>query len=664
MKILYYDCFAGISGDMNLGAMIDLGIDPGYLRAELLRLPLHGYELKVTTDVRKGITGTRVEVITYPDHAGSTEGAISHHSHSHNTYGQIRKMIEASSLNKNVKKISLDIFRRIAGAEAVIHNTEPDKVHFHEVGAIDSIVDIVGAAICIDKLGPDTVQCSVIELGGGFVNCAHGRYPVPAPATSELLKGIPVRTGSVDHEATTPTGAAILASVVTTFTGRTEFNILKTGYGVGMKDGVLPNVLRVFIGETTDKAQSVPESCIIECNIDDMNPEYYDHIFNLLFNAGASDVYITQIIMKKMRPAVKLSVLCSRETENSIKELLIMETSTFGVRQYPVEKTALDRHFTDVTTRFGTVRVKSAVYNGKIIKSKPEYEDCLKIAREHNIPINQVYNEVIGTGSDQGYNLKYNELLKYLTEAGSAAVAFSGGTDSTFLLFAAKKALDKKVLAMTVKTPYIPDWEVEEARNFCKDHGIEHKIINLNIAEEIKNNPADRCYICKKLVFGTLIEEAAKKGFTAVMDGTNADDTHDFRPGLKALRELDVKSPLLVSGLKKDEIRILSERFGLPTAQKPAYACLLTRLPHDTEIKTTELERIEKAELFLMSLGFRAARVRNHGMLARIEIRKEDISNFINSGAPAKVSVYFHDIGYSFVTLDVEGYRTGSFNNM
>jgi uncharacterized protein (TIGR00299 family) protein len=263
------------------------------------------------------------------------------------------------------------------------------------VGAVDSIVDIIGAAICLDNLKPDIVLCSTVELGGGFINCAHGRYPVPAPATSALLKGIPVRMGSVSHEATTPTGAAILAAVVNQFTDSPGFKVLKTGYGTGTKDGVLPNVLRVFLGDTDDNQLAGQESSIVvECNIDDMNPEYYDHVFDMLFNAGAKDVYITQVIMKKLRPAVKLSVLCTETIEPTVKDILFKETSTLGIRKYTVDRTVLDRQIRTIVTRFGPVRIKSAFYMGQILKSKPEYDDCLKIAREYNIPINQVYREV------------------------------------------------------------------------------------------------------------------------------------------------------------------------------------------------------------------------------------------------------------------------------
>jgi len=401
MKILYYDCFAGISGDMNLGAMIDLGIDPEYLKKELARLPVHGYELQVEKDIRKGITGTRVQVVIDDHHQHlhkhdhHHEHGTGHHHHDHNSFAEIRHLILSSALDDRVKNLSLSVFEKLAYAEARIHNKPVDEVHFHEVGAIDSIVDIVGAAICMNMLAPDIVQCSTVELGGGSVRCAHGIYPVPAPATTEIVKNMPVRKGTVDYEATTPTGAAILAACVQQFTDKSNFRILKTGYGIGTKDAEIPNVLRVLLCETADShdPETIP-SYIIECNIDDMNPEFYDYIIDSLFNAGARDVYVTPIIMKKSRPAVKLSVLCTPDAEDRVNEVLFRETSTIGIRKYRIDKTMLDRKIETISTHLGEVRIKSAYYQGVCIKSKPEYEDCIKIAREKGIPINQVYREV------------------------------------------------------------------------------------------------------------------------------------------------------------------------------------------------------------------------------------------------------------------------------
>jgi uncharacterized protein (TIGR00299 family) protein len=390
MKILYYECFAGISGDMNLGAMIDIGIDPEYLEKELKKLGVEGYELKIYKDQRKGISGIKVDVVIKPHGKGAVQDGGKHH---HRNYKNIRNIIGKSKLNDNVKNISIKIFGKVAEAEAKIHNKDINEIVFHEVGAIDSIVDIVGAAICIDYLKPDVIYSSSVELGEGFVDCRHGTLPVPAPASVEILKGAPVKRGTVKYEAATPTGAAILAACADEFTDKINFIIKKTGYGIGNKDGDIPNVLRVFLGESlTDDSVKKSPSLIIECNIDDMNPEFYDYIINSLFDAGAKDVYITPIIMKKSRPATKLSVLCEYESEKPVEEILFRETSSLGLRKYKVEKVMLERKIKTVNTKYGKVKIKSAYYKNKLIKSKPEYEDCIKIARKENIPIKEVYD--------------------------------------------------------------------------------------------------------------------------------------------------------------------------------------------------------------------------------------------------------------------------------
>ena len=401
MTILYYDCFAGISGDMHLGAMLDLGVDEKLLRKELSKLPLEDYELVVQKDMRNGISGTRVDVLT--GSAKDQHHEVHHHKHHHakehhpvhRTFGEIKQLINNSRLRDDVKQLSIKIFEKVAVAEARIHNKAVDDIHFHEVGAVDSIIDIVGAAICIRALAPDKIMASTVELGSGSVKCTHGTYPVPAPATAEILTGIPIRKGTVTFEATTPTGAAILASCADQFTDSFAMKIQKTGYGIGHKDGELPNVLRVHWCETAGEANpEVITSSIIECNIDDMNPEFYDFIIDSLFEAGAKDVYITPIIMKKSRPAVTLSILAEPEAEPGIKEILLTETSTLGIRKYSVEKTMLKRKSELLDTPYGKVRIKSAYYNQRKIKSKPEYEDCIRIARENKIPLNQVYKEI------------------------------------------------------------------------------------------------------------------------------------------------------------------------------------------------------------------------------------------------------------------------------
>jgi uncharacterized protein (TIGR00299 family) protein len=386
LKILYYDVFCGISGDMNLAAMLDLGVNFKYLKDELSKLELHGYSITAEKAAKNGITGTQVNVIL------DSDSHEHEHHHTHRTFKDIKKIINNSTLNDNIKNISITIFNHIAEAEGEVHGKPAEEVAFHEVGAIDSIVDIVGAAICIDSIKPDAVYSSPVELGGGFVTCAHGTLPVPAPATVHILSGVPVTQGKVDGETTTPTGAAILKTLSKDFTKTIPLTIKKTGYGIGHKDFSIPNVLRVYIAETSKQLSDTSQ--LLECNIDDMNPEYYDTIFEKLFSAGAKDVFITPIIMKKSRPAVKLSVLCSADTSDKIKKLLFIETTTLGIRVSTIKKEMLERKHHTVDTKYGQVSVKCAYMDNKCIKAKFEYEDIKKISLKNNIPISALYTEL------------------------------------------------------------------------------------------------------------------------------------------------------------------------------------------------------------------------------------------------------------------------------
>lgn len=391
MKILYYDCFSGISGDMNLGALIDLGVDREYLLKELSKLNLDSeYEIKIQKRNRMGIEGIKVDVILQHKHD-------EHHHHVHRNLKDIEEIINSSTLNDNVKKMSLSMFIKIAEAEAKVHGKSLYEVHFHEVGATDSIIDIVGAAICIDYLKPDKIMASHVELGGGFVKCAHGLIPVPAPATVEILKGIPIKAGIVSFETTTPTGAAILAANVDEFTDKIDITIEKVGYGVGTRNLEIPNVLRVYLGK--EKKTKITDDLkdtqyIIETNIDDMNPELYSYVEKKLFAGGALDVYKTPIIMKKGRPAIKLNVLVNEKNKKNIQEIIFKETTSIGIRQYKVEKVVLERDFIEVKTKYGNVTVKNSYYQGKLIKYKPEYEGCQWLAEENNVSIGEIYREI------------------------------------------------------------------------------------------------------------------------------------------------------------------------------------------------------------------------------------------------------------------------------
>jgi uncharacterized protein (TIGR00299 family) protein len=420
MKILYYDCFCGISGDMNLGALVDLGVDGEYLIRELAKLQLDSqYEIRIKKALKMGITGTKVDVVLKaetPERHHGPSGPEHHHSHDahdhhdhhhchhqaqeqqpahhqHRNLQDIEKIITGSGLNDRVKQLSLEMFGRVARAEAKIHGKPLNEVHFHEVGAVDSIVDLVGAAIALDYLKVDRIMASSVQVGGGFVKCAHGVFPVPAPATAEILAGIPVKTGLVAFETTTPTGAVVLAANVQKFTDRLEFIPSKIGYGIGNRDLEIPNVLRVYLG-VTEEGEAFAEQYILEINIDDMNPELYGYVEEQLFQKGALDVFKTPIIMKKSRPAIKLSVLVDPPREQAVREVIFHETTSLGIRKYKVEKIMLQREMRTVATEYGPITVKVAYYEGELIKYKAEYEDCQKAAQKEHVPIIKIYQAV------------------------------------------------------------------------------------------------------------------------------------------------------------------------------------------------------------------------------------------------------------------------------
>ncbi|ARU48883.1 nickel pincer cofactor biosynthesis protein LarC [Sulfurospirillum diekertiae] len=392
MRVLYYDCLSGISGDMNLGALLDVGVEEAYLRQELSKLSLDSaFELVIQKASKMGIGGTKVTVKLTPQwhiHAHHHE----HHHHEHRTFKSIEAIINNSTLSPSIKERSLKMFWMVAMAEGKIHGKEPQEVGFHEVGAVDSIVDIVGAAICLEALHVKKIMASKIELGGGFVQCAHGTLPVPAPATLEILKNVPVTLGRVAFETTTPTGAAIIKANVDVYEKMPSLLIEKIGYGIGHKDFSIPNVLRVFLGEEEEAA--LLEEVVLETNIDDMSPEILAYVQEKLFEAGAKDVYTTAITTKKNRLGVKLSVLVSQQKEAKAMEIIFAETSSIGLRRSLVHKIMLEREMKRVGTPFGEISVKCVFLQGKMLKYKAEYEECKQAALKHNVPILKIYESV------------------------------------------------------------------------------------------------------------------------------------------------------------------------------------------------------------------------------------------------------------------------------
>lgn len=384
MRIAYFDCFAGISGDMTLGALLDAGADEKAFRAELSKLSGIEFGLEISKVVKRGIQGTHVEVKISEDH---------HHRH----LRHITDIIGSSTLSDAVKTRAISVFRRLAEAEGKVHGTSPEEVHFHEVGAVDAIVDIVGASIGIELLRIEQAVSAPLPMGHGFVMAAHGKIPLPAPATVELLQGVPVYSAGIEGELVTPTGAAIIRTLASSFGNMPTMTVESTGYGAGTSDFGIPNLLRIFIGEAAAE-NALPAShkvSVIETNIDDMNPEFYDSAFAKLFSAGALDVYMTPIYMKKSRPATLLSAICPVEKTDEIARIVLTETSSFGVRISTAERRCLDRKWKTVSTQFGDIPVKVGSLADSEITASPEYEDCKKAAEAHSIPVRRVYEAAL-----------------------------------------------------------------------------------------------------------------------------------------------------------------------------------------------------------------------------------------------------------------------------
>lgn len=402
MRIAYFDCFAGISGDMTLGALVDAGANFESLKLELAKLGVKEYDLMLNTVVRNGISATDIGVKVHHDH--------DHHGHHHGrSFTDIKQLIERSALSDNVKTKSIAIFKRLGEAEAKIHGKSIEEIHFHEVGAVDSIVDIVGACVCLDLLGIDRVYASPIPTFHGMVEIAHGTFPLPAPATAEILKDIPWRELGIEGEIVTPTGAAILAELAEGFGPMPSMTLKSTGYGAGKKDFGIPNVLRVMIGEHDEDAYrdmgvpkqqehkccKHPEIAILESNIDDLEPQIYEVVIERLLSAGALDVYLTPIQMKKNRPATLLSVICDPKDIAAMGDIIFEETSTIGIRIDKRSRMCLPRESVTVDTKYGQIRIKVARKDGKITNAHPEYEDCKAAAVKHSVPVKQVRDTAI-----------------------------------------------------------------------------------------------------------------------------------------------------------------------------------------------------------------------------------------------------------------------------
>lgn len=387
-KIAYFDCFAGISGDMCLGALVDAGVKLSDIEKELKRLPIKNYSLKSRKVLRNGISATKVDVIIKAE--GKRQKAKG------KKWKDIEKIIKTSQLSEKLKQKGLKIFKSLFEAEARVHGEPFNTVHLHELGGIDCIVDIFGTIIGLDALGVEKIYTSPINLGNGSVKTEHGILPVPAPATIELLRGYPVYSSEIPFELTTPTGAVIISALKSKTSPLPETRIERVGYGAGNKNiKTMPNTLRILIGEEIKADRGEDFVTIIETNIDDMNPQIYGHVMERLFKAGALDVFLENIIMKKGRPAVKLTVISKEVDIEKLSSILFQETTTIGLRFYNAHRKTLDREIKKINTTYGDVRIKLSTLKDKVVNISPEYEDLKAISKKTKIPIKKIVEEIM-----------------------------------------------------------------------------------------------------------------------------------------------------------------------------------------------------------------------------------------------------------------------------
>jgi len=385
MKIAYFDCFMGISGDMTLGALIDAGADRELFRERLSALGIDGYSLEIGKRITGGIEAANVSVIL-----------DNHDQHKHRYLPDILGIIDNAGLSPRVKDTARRIFRRLAEAEAKVHGSTPEEVHFHEVGAVDAIVDIVGSAILLELLGWPKVAASPMPTFYGYAKGAHGVIPLPAPATMEILRGFPWQKLDIEGELVTPTGAAIITEIASSFGHFSPMVVEKIGYGAGKSDFGSANALRVMLGEETETESALlPVVSVVETNIDDLNPELYESVMEKLFAAGALDVFLTPIMMKKNRPGTLLAAICDPGRARKIADIILAETSTFGVRMSVSQRVCLERHSEEVVTKFGKIGIKIGKKDGRIVTASPEYEDCKKAANALAVPVKLVYETAI-----------------------------------------------------------------------------------------------------------------------------------------------------------------------------------------------------------------------------------------------------------------------------
>jgi pyridinium-3,5-bisthiocarboxylic acid mononucleotide nickel chelatase len=399
-RILYFDCFNGASGDMVLGALLDAGLPLDDLRRALGSLAIDGASVSANRVLRAGVSATKFIVEEHGhghehahehghSHSHGSTAAVAHH-HTHRSLAEINGLIDRSALLPAAKTRAKELFHRLGEAEAAIHQIPLEKIHLHEVGALDSIIDIVGAVFAIDWFGADRIMSSPLNVGGGMVNTAHGHFPVPAPATVTLLGKAPVYSSGIQNELVTPTGALLVTGYATSYGPMPPMTIERVGYGAGDRDlASTPNVLRVLVGESTEQP-GTEQIVVLECEIDDMNPQLFGPVMDRLYAAGALEVYFASVQMKKSRPGTLLTILARPQQRQELSSIVFRETTTIGVRYHEVTRERLEREIVPIDTPFGAVRFKVASLAGKVVNSAPEFEDCLRLASEQKVPVKDV----------------------------------------------------------------------------------------------------------------------------------------------------------------------------------------------------------------------------------------------------------------------------------
>ncbi len=526
--VVYIDSIGGVAGDMLLAALLDAGASEDALRELPERLGLTGVDIELERVQRHAISALHIDVIEGPG------------GHEHRSWRSIQQQVAAADLDEAVRSTSLGVLERLANAEAQVHGIEPDDVHFHEIGAVDTLIDVVGVVTLLAAIGPSRIVCSPLPMGHGTVRAAHGVLPLPAPATAELLVGVPVYGVALSGETVTPTGAALVATLADEFGSLPAMTLRRVGYGAGTADfAARANLVRVMVGTGVEAAASpagaaAGEAVLLETNLDDLNPELIPDAAEACFAAGALDVWSAPAMMKKGRPGVVFSTLVRPEAQEAVASAMLRNTSALGVRVVTLRRYELEREHRTVVVDGDAVRVKLGRLHGEIVNVAPEHDDCAAVARSRGVPVNR-----FGQPRWRGGRVDVSDLSELEACVGSmetAVVAFSGGVDSSLVAAVAARVLGVRALAVTAVSPALASGELDGARAVAAAVGVAHRVIRTDEMARpgYRRNDRFRCYHCKTELYDQLSLIARAEGYAVVLSGANADDVADWRPGLTA----------------------------------------------------------------------------------------------------------------------------------